>query len=102
MANDLTGNPIYLDDFSAAIDLRSSLGFAEGTPLKIRSIEWCNPTAPGDAALITDKASGRPIFKEKAFVAKQPILKPYYGAEMDNLYIDVNGIATGHLFILLG
>ena len=35
MANDFTGNPIFLDDFSAAIDLCASLGFAPGTPIKL-------------------------------------------------------------------
>ena len=101
MANDFTGNPIFLDDFSAAIDLCASLGFAPGTPIKLKSIEWAAPNAVADLAEITVEASGRPIFKETCFVAKEPIIKPYYGAWMDNLYIAINGIESGSLLILL-
>jgi hypothetical protein len=100
MANSYVTNPIYLDDFSAIIDLCVKMNFATGTPFRVRSIEWANPTAAGDLALITDKVSGTPVFKEYAFVAHQPVIN-YYDVPLANLYIAISGIASGYLLITL-
>ena len=102
MTNSYKGNPVFLDVFTSAIDLRSHLGLPEGAPLKLLSIEWAYPSTVNHTALITDKAGGRAIFKEICFVAKQPIEKPFNGEYVDNLYIAANGVQSGAIFILLG
>jgi len=102
MANNYKGNPIFLDVFTGAIDLKTQLGFANGTPLKVRSIEWAYPSTVGHTCLITDKASGRPIFKETCFVQYEPIEKPFDGVYLDNLYIAAGGVQSGAIIILLG
>jgi len=100
MSNSFKGNPIFLDDFSSAIDVCASLGFATGTPLKVKSIEWAYPASLNDTALITDKASGRPIFKETCFVAKQNIALNIE-SWVDNLYIAASGVGSGAILIFL-
>jgi hypothetical protein len=101
MTNAYKQNPIVLDDFSAAIDLASQLGFAAGTPLKINSIEWETPTTVGDTALLTDKAGGNIIFSETAVVANQSIIKYFYGAYVDNICIAISGVTHGKIIIML-
>lgn len=101
MANSLTTNPIYLDTFSAAINIASSLGYATGTPLRIHSIEWSNGTTAGDTALITDAVGGVPVFSETLDVAKKSIIKYYGGLPVKNLCIAISGIATGNVQIIL-
>lgn len=100
MANDFSGNPIVLDTFSAAVDVRSSLGYAAGTPLKVKYIEWQTPTAQNDTAAITDAASGRSIFTETCTTAKQSIIK-YINDWVDNLYIAISGVGSGKILIHL-
>ena len=66
MANSYASNPIVLDTFTSAIDVRSSLGYATGTPLKVLSIEWQTPTNTAHTALVSDDA-GVPVFSEKVY-----------------------------------
>jgi hypothetical protein len=100
MANSYNTNPIILDTFSTAIDLCSKMGFPAGTPIKVDSIEWYNPTNVSDTAIITD-GNGVPIFSETCFVAKQPVIKSYGGAWLRNIVIGVSGVASGAINIVL-
>jgi hypothetical protein len=102
MANVYNKNPIVLDTFNAIIDLRVQMGFAKDTPLKINSIEWQTPTTVGDTALLTDKVSGNTIFSETCTVANQSIIKYFYGAWVENIYIAISGVTHGVIIITLG
>jgi hypothetical protein len=101
MANDFTGNPIVLDTFTSAIDVASSMGFPSGYPLKVNSIEWQNPTAEGDTALITDKASGTSVFGETCVSVNDSIIKYFFGQRIKNLCIAASGVSSGKIVILL-
>jgi len=101
MANSYTGNPIILDTFSSAVDVCSSLGFATGTPLFVKSIEWQTPTSTAHTAVITDAASGNDIFREQCTTANQSIIK-YYDHYLKNICIAVSGVGSGKIAIVLG
>ncbi len=100
MANVFITNPIVLDDFSAAIDVDSSAGWAADTPIYVKSIEWQTPTNTAHTALITDKISGNVIFSEKCTTENQSIIK-YYSAWLRNIYIAANGVGSGSIVITL-
>ena len=101
MANVYNRNPIVLDTFSNAIDLCSQMGFVAGTPFKVNSIEWQTPTNTSHTALISDAASGNPIFSEQCSVANQSVIKYFYGARVHNLYIAQSGVGSGKILITL-
>jgi len=100
MANSFTGNPIVLDTFSSAVNVCSSLGFATGTPLKVKSIEWQTPTSTSHTALVSDAASGNAVFSEQCTTANQSIIK-YFDGYIKNLYIAANGVGSGKIIIHL-
>jgi len=101
LANTYATNPIFLNVFSPAIgSLCAAIGWATGTPLKIRAIEWAAPANVGDTAVITDKPSGNNIFIETCFVAKQNITN-YYDTYVTDLYIANNGVQSGQIFVTL-
>jgi hypothetical protein len=101
MSNDYDHNPMVLDTFSAAIDIASSKGFASGTPFFVNSIEWSNPATVADTCVITDKASGNIVFSEVCSVAKQSIIKYFYGQPIANLCIAISGVSSGKVIITL-
>lgn len=99
MANNYKGNPIVLDTFSSAIDVNSSMGYADGTQLKINSIEWQVPTTAGHTALISDDY-GNPVFSETCVNDNQSIIKYFHGAWVKNLKIAISGVSSGKIVIL--
>lgn len=101
MANSYKTNPIVLDTFTSAIDLCAQMGFQTGTPFKVNSIEWQTPTTAGHTALISDAASGNPVFSETCTVNNQSIMKYLYGAWLSNLYIAISGVQSGKILITL-
>lgn len=94
MANNFTGPLIYLDDFSAAIDLRAAMGFANGQQIYVKSIEWQDPNNTSHTALITTSAGGGIVFNHQCTVVHQPI-KDYIYDWIDNIYIAINGVGSG-------
>jgi hypothetical protein len=100
MSNSFAQNPIVLDTFTSAIDLCSSMGWATGTQIKVKSIEWQTPTNTAHTALITDAASGNTIFGETCTTENQSIIK-YYDIWVKNLYIAVSGVGSGKIVIAL-
>jgi hypothetical protein len=101
MANTLQSSPIYINDFSAVVDLSSDRGYASGTRFFVKSIEWMTPTSTAHTALITDAASGNVIFSEQCTTANQSIIK-YFDQWLDNIYIAINGVGSGKIAIVLG
>jgi hypothetical protein len=101
MANTYSSNPVILDDFSAAINLRTSCGFADGTKFFVKSIEWQTPTSTAHTAVITDAASGNVIFSEQCTTANQSIIK-YFDQWLENIYIALGGVGSGAIHIVLG
>ena len=99
MSNSYASNPIVLDTFTSAIDVRSSLGYATGTPLKVLSIEWQTPTNTAHTALVTDDA-GINIFSERCTTENQSIMK-YIETWVSNLKIAISGVGSGKISILL-
>src|SRR3989304_2007338 len=87
MANSFHTNPIVLDTFTGAIDLRSALGLnsSKGSRIKISSIEWQIPTTIGHTCVITDAASGVDVFRKTCTVANQSVVKYFYGAPIQNI-----------------
>lgn len=100
MANSYSTNPIVLDTFTSDIDLCSEMGFATGTPIWVRSIEWQTPTSAAHTALITDGASGNTIFNEKCTVENQSVMK-YIEGWVKNLYIAASGVGSGKIVIFV-
>jgi hypothetical protein len=90
MANTFS-NPIYLDTFTAALEITpASLGQAD-VPLKVHSIEFLIPVTTGATCTITDQG-GSKIFDEMCVTANQSIIKYYGGASFGALKI---AAATG-------
>lgn len=103
MANSYFTNPIVLDTFTSAIDLRASSNYPAGQSFKVRSIQWQQPGDVGDGAKITDKVNGTPIFEETCSVAFQSIPKYFPGDTwVDNIYIAASGVESGKIVIYLG
>ena len=100
MANTF-GNPIILDTFTSIVDVASSLGYAAGTPLKVNSIEWQEPTTLAHTAVVTDGLNGADLLNETCTTANQSIIKYFHGAWVKNIYIAVSGVASGKIVILL-
>lgn len=100
MANNYSSNPIVLDTFSSAIDLGNTLFGNSNATLFIEHIEWQNPNAVNDTAVITD-AAGVDIFNETCTTAKQSILKKFGGNAIRGLKIAANGVSSGKISILM-
>lgn len=100
MANSYTTNPIVLDTFSSAIDLASQLGLPEHTPIHIKQIIWAQPTTAGHTALISDAASGNPIFSYTCITNNLGV-EIWYDIDVDNLYIGASGVQSGKILITL-
>jgi hypothetical protein len=100
MGNSYSSNPIVLDTFSTAIDLGDILFGNSNAQLFIEHIEWQNPGAVNDTAVITD-ADGVDIFRETCTTAKQSILKKFGATAVKGLKIGAGGVASGKISILL-
>ena len=102
MANSLTSNPIYIDDFSAEIDLSSQ--YPSG--LLLNSVEWCNPKGTSHEMYIqADGKSGVTIFHAKCSQAKLNIVKNFFGTWHPAPYIRIaSGVtnSSGALLICRG
>jgi hypothetical protein len=99
MANVYNRNPIVLDTFSGAVDLAAQLGLPSGCPIKVNFIEWMTPTSAGDTCLISDAASGTPVFSETCVTANQSMRQYYGGMNVKNLYIAISGVQSGKIQI---
>lgn len=92
MANNLSGNVLYIDTFTSAIDLSNQ--FPTGT--KLVSIEWVGPTDTAHTAQVrTGSATGPIIFSKTCAVVSECYEKLYDDVHVDDLYIPV---AAGNLF----
>jgi hypothetical protein len=80
MANTF-GKAIYLDTFTAAIDVNKELAGASG--FRIKSIEFQKPTTAGHTCAITNE-QGETLFSETCVTANQSIIK-YFGG--DGLFV---------------
>jgi hypothetical protein len=90
MANTFS-NPIYLDTFTAALEITpASLGQAD-VPLRVHSIEFAIPTTVSSTCTITDQG-GTKVFDEEVLAIKQSVIKYYGGASFGALKI---AAATG-------
>jgi hypothetical protein len=100
MANVYTGPQIKLDDFTSAINVNTSCGYASGTMLFVKSIEWQTPTSTSHTALVTDDL-GQTVFSEQCTTANQSIIK-YPNQYFQNLKMAVSGAGSGTILITLG
>lgn len=102
MSNDFSGNPIVLDTFTSAIDLKSDIGSntarTVGSRLNVAAIEWMRPTTIGHTADIYDGT--RPIFNHTCATANQGI-KDYTIGWLDNVNIAISGVQSGSIKIFL-
>jgi hypothetical protein len=101
MSNNYTGNPIVLDTFTSAIDLGNTLFGNSNAIFFIEHIEWQQPNAANDTAVIYDGSGSGEIFSETCTTAKQSILKKFGGNAIQGLKIAANGVASGKISILL-
>jgi len=104
MANIYDRNPIHLDTFTSAIDLKTTMGYPTGGQFKIKSIEWVRPTTIGDTAdIYTDTGLTQPLFNQTCVTANQNINKPFgnEGEWFDNICIGVSGVTHGSIKIFL-
>jgi hypothetical protein len=101
MANSLTTNPIYIDVFSAAIDLADYLP----DEIHLDSIEWARPTGTTNTCtLFSGGASGVTIFDEQCTTANQSIIKYFHGLPIKPPYVPVATstlLASGKLIIIM-
>jgi len=100
MANSYSSNPIVLDTFTSAIDIGSTLFNDTNATFFIEHIEWQNPAAVNDTAVISD-AGGVDVFSETCTVAKQSVLKKFRGTAVRGLKIGASGVQSGKISILL-
>jgi hypothetical protein len=100
MANSYGTNPIVLDTFTGALNLCSLCGFATGTPFKVQTIEWSQPSTVNHTAIITDD-NGVPIFSETCFVQYQNVEKSFGGEWINNIKVASGAIQSGKITILL-
>jgi hypothetical protein len=98
MAN-VFANPIYLDTFTAAIDVNKELGGAAG--FRIKSIEFQKPTTAGHTCVITDE-QGRTLFSETCVTANQSIIKYFRGNGLfvSNIKIAAGAVGSGAVVIV--
>jgi len=66
----------------------------------IEHIEWQNPAAANDTAVITD-ADGVDVFNETCTTAKQSILKKFGATAVRGLKIGAGGVSSGKISILM-
>jgi hypothetical protein len=100
MSNSYTNNPIVLDTFTSAIDLGNILFGNSNAMFFIEYIEWQNPGAANDTAVVTD-ADGVDVFNETCTTAKQSILKKFGATAVKGLKISSGGVSSGKISILL-
>lgn len=102
MANDYSRRTIYLDTFTAAIDLKTSLGHPTDSQIFINSIEWKTPTNVNHTAVITETAGNTDyIFSETCTVANQSTIKYFHGRGFKNVCIAISGVGSGAIIIEL-
>lgn len=100
MANSLTSYPIVvIDTFTAAIDLKVSRGLSTNDRFALNSIEWQEPAAPADVAVLTDDAS-LDVFNETCVTATQSIIKYFHGAKVSNIKMAATGVSSGKIVII--
>jgi hypothetical protein len=98
MANDYGSNPIYLDVFSAAIDVGDTMFGDSQARFKLQSIEWQEPTTAGHTAVVTD-GDGNPIFDETCITNNQSVIKYFDGRWVSGLKVAANGVSSGKITI---
>ena len=98
MANDFASNPIYLDTFGSAIDAGNSLFADSNARFKLNWIEWQEPAAAADVAVVTD-GGGKPIFDETCLNANQSIIKYFHGAWVSGIKVAASGVSSGKILI---
>lgn len=96
MANDFGSNPIYLDTFSAAIDIGDTMFGDTQAKFKLNSIEWVGSNQ-GETALIKD-GDGNPIFKEAYGSGYKPIVY-FFGQIVSGITIAIAGVTGGQILI---
>jgi hypothetical protein len=99
MANVYNRNPMVLDTFTGVVNVGTQLNLPTGFGIKLNFIEWMTPTSAGDTCLITDAASGNPIFSETCVTANQSMRQYYHGMWVKNLYIAISGVQSGKVQI---
>ena len=101
MANSLQTNPIYIDDFSAAIDMADYLP----DEIHLDSIEWARPTNTAHyATIFSGGSSGVTVFDEQCTTANQSIIKYFHGLPISPPYIPATAgslLASGKLIIIM-
>jgi len=103
MANDYTGNPIILDTFTSAINLRTGTGRTELThpePFKVEYILWRKPTTLNHTCQIQD-GNSRMIFDEICTVANESKIIYYGGNPINNIVIAASAVQSGVIVIML-
>lgn len=102
MANKLITNPVYIDDFSAAIDMDT---YHAGAETFLQSIEWSRPTDVTHRCLLFaggTAATGVTIMNEQCIVVNQSIIKYFDGSPIGHIYIPATSgvyLASGQLII---
>ena len=92
-------NPIILDTFTAAIDVGLTMFGDSNAQFKLNSIEWQEPNAVNDLAVVTDGGGVTTLFDETCTTAKQSIVKYFYGAWTSGIKIAANGVSSGKIVI---
>lgn len=100
MANSLTTNPIVIDTFTSDIDIGKTVFGDSNTTFFINSIEWSSPSTVDDKMTITD-ADKNIIFYETCAVAKQSIIKYFFGHQVRGIKIASEVGSKGTIIILL-
>ncbi len=93
-------NPIILDTFTSAIDAGSTMFGESNIQFKLNSIEWQEPTTVDHTAVVTDGGGTTTLFDETCTVAKQSIIKYFYGQWVSGLKIAISGVGSGKIVIL--
>lgn len=100
MANSYNTNPIIIDTFLSDIDIGNSLFGNSNATFFLNSIEWAYPANVSDTAVITD-GNNKHIFNEMCVIAKQSIIKYFFGQPVNGIKIATSGVSSGKIIIFL-
>ena len=93
MANTFS-NPIVLDTFTAAIEIKPETTGRPYVPLRIKSIEWVIPTTTTSTCSVTDQ-NGISLFNEQCVTVNKSIIRYYDGIAVGS--IKVAAAAASHM-----
>jgi hypothetical protein len=100
MANDFTKNIVFIDDFSANIDL----SVYYDPHIELWSIEWTGGTSTDHYCQVREGgATGPIIFHKQCTTAKGSFMSEFFGLRREPLYIaktSTNLNASGNLIII--